>query len=183
MIKAVASTCLLLILPYIGWAQANLMLKFSWTNNVNADYYLLFSTDDLSKPFSVYTNMGNVTEFTMVAPKNEEKRFFYVVAYEQKWLNVSLAWNTAPIDPAIVNYSLYYGSSSRAYTNSIYTGNVNQFIVSNLMINTPYFFGVTSINSNMSNFESDLSNEAYFLTPVYSTVYRKWAYMFETYRQ
>ena len=59
--------------------------------------------------------------------------------------SVTLAWDPSP-DPTVVGYRVYYGSSSRSYTQSIDAGNSTTATVSNLAAGE-YFFVVTAYNS------------------------------------
>ena len=45
---------------------------------------------------------------------------------------VTLAWDDNP-DPVVAGYNLYYGGTSRAYTNRISTGNATNITISGLV--------------------------------------------------
>ena len=60
--------------------------------------------------------------------------------------SVTLAWDPSP-DPTVVGYRVYYGSSSRSYTQSIDAGSATTATVSNLTAGE-YFFVVTAYNSD-----------------------------------
>lgn len=70
--------------------------------------------------------------------------------------NIGLAWDHSP-SPAVIGYKIYWGPAPRTYTNSITTGYTNSTTVSNLLLNTFYFFTATAFDSN--RLESDWSNE------------------------
>ena len=73
----------------------------------------------------------------------------------------TLTW-TAPSDPAVVGYRVYYGTSSGVYLQAkgsgVSAGNATTFTVRDLQPGSKYFFAVTSVNG--SNAESVYSNEA-----------------------
>jgi hypothetical protein len=70
--------------------------------------------------------------------------------------SVSLAWDRNP-EADVVGYRIYYGLSSRQYTNSIYVGNLTTGVVPGLSNGVPYFFAMTSLDA--TGLESDYSSE------------------------
>ncbi len=77
--------------------------------------------------------------------------------------SVTLAWDPSP-DASVVAYKVYYGPSSRSYTNSIQVGNVTNASIAGLMEGATYYFGATALDN--SGLESDFSNETVFTVPV-----------------
>jgi hypothetical protein len=77
--------------------------------------------------------------------------------------SVALAWNPSPA-ASVVAYKVYYGPTSRGYTNSIQTGNVTNASIAGLIGGTTYYFGATAIDA--LGLESDFSNETLFTVPV-----------------
>jgi Fibronectin type III domain len=75
---------------------------------------------------------------------------------------VTLAWDPS-VSPAVAGYRLYYGVSSRTYTNVIDVGNATSGTVSNLVDSTRYFFAVTSYD--VAGLESDFSDEVLYIAP------------------
>src|SRR6478752_5370330 len=57
--------------------------------------------------------------------------------------SVSLAWDPST-DQTVVGYKLYYGPTTRAYTNSIDVGDSTSGTVSNLVAGATYFFAATA---------------------------------------
>ena len=60
--------------------------------------------------------------------------------------SVSLAWDPST-DQTVIGYKLYYGPTTRAYTNSIDVGNSTSGTVSNLVAGATYFFAATAYDS------------------------------------
>jgi hypothetical protein len=71
--------------------------------------------------------------------------------------SITLAWDPSP-DPTVVGYKVYWGVTSRSYTNSLSAGSATTLTVSNLVIGTPYYFAATAYDTN--GIESDYSAEA-----------------------
>ncbi len=71
-------------------------------------------------------------------------------------VSVSLAWDRNP-EADVVGYRIYYGLSSRQYTNSIYVGNLTAGTVPGLSNGVPYFFAMTALDA--TGLESDYSSE------------------------
>ena len=69
---------------------------------------------------------------------------------------VSLAWDRSA-STNVAGYRVYFGPSSREYTNSAYVGNVTSNLVNGLNTGTRYFFAVTAIGA--TGLESDFSTE------------------------
>ena len=67
-----------------------------------------------------------------------------------------LAWDQNP-ENDLEGYRLYYGASSRNYTNVVNVGNFTTNEVTGLVEGTTYFFAVTAYNTN--GLESDFSDE------------------------
>ena len=77
--------------------------------------------------------------------------------------SVTLAWDPSP-DASVVAYKIYYGPSSRGYTNSIQVGNVTNASIVDLAEGATYYFGATALDG--SGLESDFSNETLYTVPV-----------------
>lgn len=73
---------------------------------------------------------------------------------------ITLAWDTIT-DPTITNVNLYYGVSSRGYTNIVACGLTNQFTVTLPARGVTFYFAATSVAS--SGLESSFSGEASYL--------------------
>src|SRR4030095_13332841 len=76
--------------------------------------------------------------------------------------SVTLAWN-ASATPNITSYVLYYGTSSRTYSSTLYVGTALAGGVSNLVAGTTYYFAVTARND--LELESDYSEEITYTPP------------------
>jgi len=75
---------------------------------------------------------------------------------------VTLAWDPS-VSSSVAGYRLYYGVSSRVYTNVIDVGSANFATVSNLVDSTTYFFAVTAYD--VAGLESDFSDEISYTVP------------------
>ncbi len=75
---------------------------------------------------------------------------------------VTLAWDPSP-SPSIGGYRLYYGVSSRDYTNLVDVGELTTATVSNLVVSATYFFAVTAYD--IAGLESDYSSEISYTVP------------------
>lgn len=76
---------------------------------------------------------------------------------------VTLSWDTST-DPTVTGYNVYYGNSSRGYTNLVPAGMLNSAIVSNLASGATYYFAATTYNA--AGLESDFSAEVSYSVPV-----------------
>jgi len=79
---------------------------------------------------------------------------------------VTLKWDPNP-GSNIAGYRLYYGTSSRAYTQKLDIGNSTTTLVSNLAEGRTYFFAVTAYNAAA---ESSPSNEVSYTVPLATSV-------------
>ncbi|MBP9902294.1 MAG: hypothetical protein KBH45_12595 [Verrucomicrobia bacterium] len=61
-------------------------------------------------------------------------------------------------------YRVYYGPTSRSYTNSIQVGNVTNASIVGLVDGATYYFGATALDG--SGLESDFSNETLYSVPI-----------------
>jgi len=77
--------------------------------------------------------------------------------------SVTLAWDASP-SPEVTGYKIYFGPSSRNYTNVINVGNVLVATVTNLSTGGTYFFAATAYDGG--GLESDFSNEVSYTVPV-----------------
>src|SRR5882762_931237 len=75
--------------------------------------------------------------------------------------NITLAWDPG-IDPSVAGYNLYYGPSSRNYTNSVLARSATTVTVSNLAAGFTYYFAATAYDTN--GIESDYSSEVTVLS-------------------
>lgn len=69
---------------------------------------------------------------------------------------VSLAWDVS-LSPGITNYTVYYGTLSRNYSQSVNVGTNLSCTINNLAGVTTYFFAVTA--KDQWGLESDFSTE------------------------
>ncbi len=114
----------------------------------------------------------NADIFSKNSPRNQKSLFVYVAALlclvfvgrfpAGATQSVTLAWDPSP-DPAIVGYTVYYGSASEAYTEQVPAGNSTSVTLSNLQEAVTYFFVVTA--SDASGLESPPSNEVSYTVP------------------
>lgn len=72
------------------------------------------------------------------------------------------------MDPSVVGYNVYYGPTSRNYTNVLTTGTTNSATVTGLVEGETYFFAVTAFDAFGD--ESDFSEESWFLVPGFLTL-------------
>lgn len=75
---------------------------------------------------------------------------------------VTLAWDASP-SSSVSGYRLYYGVSSRNYTNVLDVGDLTTATVSNLVVSTTYYFAVTAYD--IAGLESDYSSEISYVVP------------------
>ena len=77
--------------------------------------------------------------------------------------SVTLAWNRNSGPSAeVAGYRVYYGTTSRMYTNSVAVGNVTRYVVSGLTGGVTYFFAVTDYNTD--GLESGFSKELHYMS-------------------
>lgn len=81
----------------------------------------------------------------------------------QATTSVTLAWNQSQ-DPAIAGYNIYYGGSSRYYTNRISVGNATNATIPGLIQGITYYFAATTYSA--SGIESPFSSELAYLVPM-----------------
>jgi hypothetical protein len=70
--------------------------------------------------------------------------------------SVTLAWDLST-DPSVVGYKLYYGGSSRTYTNFVTVGATNSATITGLQMGATYYFAATAFDS--AGLESEYSDE------------------------
>lgn len=87
---------------------------------------------------------------------------FIALFSSQAEQSVTLAWDQNP-ETDIGGYIVYYGVSSRNYTNAVNVGNVTTNTVASLVDGVTYFFAVTAYNTN--GLESDFSDEVSYARP------------------
>jgi hypothetical protein len=75
---------------------------------------------------------------------------------------VQLGWDASQ-NPTVTGYFLYYGTTSRAYTNRVDTETNAMATVSGLQEGKTYYFAVTAYNSD--GVESAYSSEITYITP------------------
>jgi hypothetical protein len=81
----------------------------------------------------------------------------------QAMASLALSWNQN-LDADIAGYKIYYGTSSRAYTNTVDTGSETSATAVNLVEGATYYFAVTAYNN--AGLESDFSDEFTYLVPM-----------------
>jgi hypothetical protein len=72
---------------------------------------------------------------------------------------VTLAWD-ASADLTVVGYNVYYGATSRGYTNNISAGQNTTVVISNLTSGVAYYFAATAID--FAGLESGFSAEVMY---------------------
>jgi hypothetical protein len=76
--------------------------------------------------------------------------------------DVKVTWTPIDTTNNVAGYGIYYGPSSRNYTNSITTGYVTSLIVSNLPPNTTLFF--SGVTYGYNGLQTDFGNEVQVTT-------------------
>jgi fibronectin type 3 domain-containing protein len=76
--------------------------------------------------------------------------------------NIQMSWDPSP-SPDVVNYTVYYGSASGAYSMAIPAGNNTELVIQGLSDGVTYYFAVTAADS--LGVESELSNEVSYTVP------------------
>lgn len=79
---------------------------------------------------------------------------------------VTVAWDPNP-EPTVAGYRLYYGTSSRYYTNSVDVSNSTRCTISALVEGVTYYMAVTAYDT--SGNQSGYSNEIVYTVPGGST--------------
>ncbi len=75
---------------------------------------------------------------------------------------IGLGWNATTDNVGVTKYTVYWGTASRDYDNSIDVGLDLTATVTGLVIGTTYYFTVTA--SDAAENESDYGNEVFYLT-------------------
>jgi hypothetical protein len=81
---------------------------------------------------------------------------FFVAPSALAASSATLMWNPSS-STNIAGYKVYYGNSSRNYTNTITAGTATTITISNLVSGATYYFAATAYDTY--NLESDFSNE------------------------
>jgi len=76
--------------------------------------------------------------------------------------NVKVNWTHGGESNTVSGYNIYYGSSSKNYTNVTKTGYVTNTVISNLSSNSTFYFSGTTLGFN--NLETDFGNEVKIIT-------------------
>src|SRR5579859_7662591 len=79
---------------------------------------------------------------------------------------VALAWD-ASTDPTVTGYKVYYGATSRNYTNVVLACTATSATVSNLANGVTYYFAATTVT--LDGLESVYSTEASYAVPLLNT--------------
>ena len=74
-------------------------------------------------------------------------------------VSATLSWNASP-DANVTGYTIYYGTASRQYTNTLSVGNMTNVVIPGLQARTTYFFAAKAHDA--AGNQSDFSNEAAF---------------------
>src|SRR5437763_16901195 len=77
--------------------------------------------------------------------------------------SVTLVWNASP-GTNVAGYNVYYGVSSRTYTNKVNVGNATNATISGLIEGTTYYFAVTAYDTY--GLERDYSNDVCYTVPI-----------------
>jgi sulfur relay (sulfurtransferase) complex TusBCD TusD component (DsrE family) len=77
--------------------------------------------------------------------------------------SVTLAWSASP-DPSVAGYTLYYGTNSGVYPNSLNVGSQTSATLTGLQAGTTYYITVVAYNG--AGLESTPSNEVGYQVPV-----------------
>jgi hypothetical protein len=75
---------------------------------------------------------------------------------------IALAW-IASTNPIVAGYNIYYGSTTRNYTNVVSAGGASTVTVSNLLAGSTYYFAATAYTAD--GLESAFSSEAVYAMP------------------
>jgi len=75
---------------------------------------------------------------------------------------VTVAWDPNP-EPTVAGYRLYYGTSSRYYTNSVDVANATRCTISSLLEGVTYYMAVTAYDT--SGNQSGYSDEIVYTVP------------------
>ena len=117
-------------------------------------YYVQTSTNLLTWTAATNTTATNVS----LAFTAGQARMFRLSASNAPPQSATLAWDPSAPSTDVAGYFIYYGVSTRSYTNLVDVGLATNGVVSNLVAGTTYYFATTAYTS--SGLESDYSNEA-----------------------
>jgi len=81
---------------------------------------------------------------------------FLLVVSQAMAAQITVSWDPSP-DSDVVGYKLYFGTSSRNYTNSVDVGNTTSFTLTNLEAGKIYYIAATAYDTE--GLESDFSEE------------------------
>jgi hypothetical protein len=123
-------------------------------------YYVQTSTNLLTWTAATNTTATNVS-LTFIGDKSRTVRLSASNAPPQ---SATLAWDLSAPSTDVAGYFIYYGASTRSYTNRLEVGLATNAAVSNLVAGTTYYFATTAYTS--SGLESDYSNEAVWQCPL-----------------
>jgi hypothetical protein len=88
--------------------------------------------------------------------------FLLLAARPAAAASVTLAW-TPSANPAVTGFIIYYGTASRAYSQSLTVGNVTNATITGLTDGTAYFFSATTYDAGGR--QSDFSQEVVYQIP------------------
>lgn len=86
-------------------------------------------------------------------------KIFLPFVANSKTIDITLAWDFNT-EPDLAGYKLYFGNSSRNYTQVIDVGMTDQFTIKDLIEGTVFFFALTAYNQK--GVESSFSNEVQY---------------------
>ena len=116
-------------------------------------YYVQTSTNLLTWTAATNTAATNVN----LAFVGGQMRTFRLAVSNAPPPSVTLAWDSSVPATDVAGYTIYYGVSSRNYTNLVDVGLATTGAVSNLVAGRTYYFAVTA--SSSAGLESDYSSE------------------------
>jgi hypothetical protein len=123
-------------------------------------YYVQTSTDLLTWTAATNTSAMNVS----LALTGDKARTFRLWASNAPQQSVTLAWDPSVPSTDVAGYFIYYGESTRSYTNKVDIGLGTSAVVSNLVAGTTYYFVTTAYTA--SGLESDFSSEVVWQSPL-----------------
>ena len=129
-------------------------------------YYVQTSTNLL-----VWTAATNtVTTNAVLTFTGDKSRTFRLWASNAPPQSATLAWNPGVPSTDVAGYFIYYGVSTRSYTNRLDAELGTNGTVSNLVAGTTYYFAATAYTT--SGLESDFSDEVVWQRPLWLRIQR-----------
>lgn len=138
-------------------------LVISWQPVDNATV-TVYARGSLSPnvPWQAVTNVVGINTVSFPLDPLGPPRFFTLTATALPFQAVGLVWDSSS-NPDVTSYNVYYGTSSRGYTNVVSAGGLTNWTIGGLREGETYYFAATAVNA--VGLESEYSNEVSYSPP------------------